>query len=165
MPLARFFGFSTAALASCLWWCMVEAAAARGLLPVQLPDSLSARQAANTFQLAAQGTLAGFGLASTCEGVLYQAINCDPYVKTLGLKAYHGSPGDKAFTDTVCSTTCSTALTNARRRITGACAASPNLFPGYPVLAMIDSIISGWDETCLKDTDGGYCNGDITRCV
>ncbi|KAK3302812.1 uncharacterized protein B0T15DRAFT_371689, partial [Chaetomium strumarium] len=116
---------------------------------------------ATTFQLTAQDTLAGFGLSSACELVLYQPISCDPYVKTLGSKAYHGSPGDKAFTDTVCSATCSTALGVARRRITTACAATPNLFPGYPVIAVIDSVVSGWNETCLKDTDGEYCNAKI----
>ena len=42
----------------------------------------------------------------------------------------------------------------------GACAQTPDLFPGYPVLAMIDPVVSGWNETCLKDTDGGYCNGE-----
>jgi hypothetical protein len=34
------------------------------------------------------------------------------------------------------------------------------LYPGYPVIAIIDAVVSGWNETCLKDTDGGYCNGE-----
>ncbi|KAK3947265.1 hypothetical protein QBC32DRAFT_374430 [Pseudoneurospora amorphoporcata] len=88
-------------------------------------------------------------------------INCDAYVLNLGQKVYHGSPGNKTFTDTICSTTCWTALQTARRRIVGACAQTPDLFPGYPVLAMIDPVVSGWNETCLKDSDGGYCNAKI----
>ncbi|KAK2042619.1 hypothetical protein LZ31DRAFT_500396 [Colletotrichum somersetense] len=124
-------------------------------------ELLSPRQTAGGLQLAAQGTFAGFGLASSCEQVLYQTINCDPYVRNLGQKVYHGSPGDKAFTDTVCSTTCATALSTARRRIVGSCTSTPELFQGYPVLSLIDSITSGWNETCLKDTDGAYCNAKI----
>ncbi|KXH50735.1 hypothetical protein CSIM01_01584 [Colletotrichum simmondsii] len=126
-----------------------------------VPQSLAQRQTATGFQLAAQGTLSGFGLTSACESVLYQTINCDVYVRNLGEKVYHGTPGDKAFTDTVCSATCSTALSTARRRIAGSCASTPELFQGYPVLSLIDSVTSGWNETCLKDTDGAYCNAKI----
>lgn len=115
---------------------------------------------AGQIQIAPTGAFAGLGLAATCESVLYQSINCNPYVLNLGQKVYHGSPGNKTFTDTVCSSTCWTALQTARRRIVGACAQTPDLFPGYPVLAMIDPVVSGWNETCLKDTDGGYCNGE-----
>lgn len=117
------------------------------------------RETVSGFQLSPQGSFAGFRLADSCKQVLYQTINCDSSVANLGRKAYHGSPGDKAFTDTVCSTACSTALKTARKRVAGACASTSELFEGYPVLALIDSVISGWDETCLKDTDGGYCNG------
>ncbi|KAK1622586.1 LysM domain protein [Colletotrichum phormii] len=103
----------------------------------------------------------GYCLTTAYESVLYQTINCDPYVKNLGQKVYHGSPGDTAFTGTVCSATCSTALSTARRRIAGSCASTPELFQGYPVLSPIDSITAGWNETCLKDANGGYCNAKI----
>lgn len=139
--------------ALCLSSVAVES---RGVL-----QSLAQRQTATGFQLAAQGTLSGFGLTSACEAVLYQTINCDVYVRNLGEKVYHGTPGDKAFTDTVCSATCSTALSTARRRIAGSCASTPELFQGYPLLSLIDSVTSGWNETCLKDTDGAYCNGEL----
>ncbi|KAH0424199.1 hypothetical protein CcaCcLH18_11702 [Colletotrichum camelliae] len=126
--------------------------------PVEL---LSPRQTTTGLKLVAQGTFAGLGLAESCEQVLYQTINCDPYVHNLGQKVYHGSPGDKAFTDTICSATCEAALSTARRRIAGSCASTPELFQGYPVLSLVDSITSGWNETCLRDTDGAYCNAKI----
>jgi len=146
---------SRAILTAILAFSSVEAVVASS------PEFILPRQTATTFQLAATGSLAPFGLTSTCEQVLYQPISCVPYVKGLGLKAYHGSPGNTAFTNTVCAASCSTALTNARRRITGSCATTPNIFPGYPVIAIIDAVVSGWNETCLKDTDGGYCNGKL----
>jgi len=123
-----------------------------------VPPSLIQRQTTSGFQLAPRGVFSGFGLAPACETLLYQTINCDSFVRNLGQKVYHGSPGDKAFTDTVCSATCATALATARRRISGACASTPEIFQGYPVLSLIDSVTSGWNETCLKDTDGAYCN-------
>lgn len=122
-------------------------------------ESLSPRQTTTGFQLAETGKFVGLGLTSTCEQVLYQTINCDAYITKLVGRVYHGSLGDDALTDAVCATTCSTALATARRRIAGACASTPDLFPGYPVLSLIDSVTAGWNETCLKDTDGAYCNG------
>lgn len=154
MPLPNCRILTTALFALWLSSCVVEA---RGIPRMEL---LSARQTSTGFQLGAQGTFSGFGLTSACEQVLYQTVNCDPYVLKLSKKVYHGSPGDKAFTDKVCSATCSTALSTTRRRIAGSCSTTPDLFPGYPVLSLIDSVMSGWNETCLKDTDGAYCNGE-----
>ncbi|KAI0112109.1 hypothetical protein GGR51DRAFT_547171 [Nemania sp. FL0031] len=111
------------------------------------------------FQLGQSPKFSGFGLASSCEQVLYQTIACDSYVLNLGQRVYHGALGDTGLTDAVCAATCATALTAARRRIAGACASTPDLFTGYPVLSLIDSIQAGWNETCLKDTETGkYCN-------
>lgn len=37
------------------------------------------------------------------------------------------------------------------------CAGSPNLLPGMAVVSIIDSILTGWEETCLKDEQPGDC--------
>ncbi|KAF3491742.1 uncharacterized protein GIQ15_01259 [Arthroderma uncinatum] len=77
------------------------------------------------FQLVTTGALAGVGITSTCEQVLYQKINCDA-------------------------------------RILRACAQSPELAPGFPVVALLDKIHTGWNETCLNDrTSMKYCNDII----
>lgn len=129
---------------------------------IHIPPSplLAERQTTTGIQLATTGKFSGLGLAASCESVLYQTINCDAYVLKLGQKTYHGSLGDAELTDAVCANTCQTALNTARRRVSGACASTPELFPGFPVLALIDSIQTGWNETCLKDVEtGAYCNG------
>ncbi|KAM5467138.1 hypothetical protein MauCBS54593_005760 [Microsporum audouinii] len=114
------------------------------------------------FQLAKTGTLTGVGLTPTCEQVLYQNITCDPFVSTLGVMGYHGSLQDAALTDSVCPPACGNALKTARRRILGACAQSPEIVPGYPVVALLDTVYIGWNETCLKDsTSSKYCNDII----
>lgn len=124
------------------------------------PLSLPKRQATSGFTLVADGLFDGLGLAPACEQVLYQQINCHSHVSSLRNKNYHGSLGDQDLTDAVCATTCSTSLATARRRISGACGSTPEILPGYPVLDLIESVTSGWEETCLKDsTTGEYCNG------
>ena len=113
------------------------------------------------FRLGEAGMFDGFDLAPACEQALYQQINCDALVSTLGRRTYHGSLGDQDLTHSVCAASCSSALTTARRLISGACASTPDLLPGYTVLALVDSVITGWQETCLKDsTTGEYCNGN-----
>lgn len=112
-------------------------------------------------------------LSSTCQQVLQQTIGCDDYVAGLGDKTYHGSLGDPTLTNSVCTATCEKALVTTRRRISGACASTPDIIPGYPVISLIESVITGWNETCLKDTaTGKYCNGmcklvkiSFLRCI
>lgn len=116
---------------------------------------------ADGFRLVDNG-LPGFSdLGSTCQQVLQQVIKCEEYVANLGLKEYHGLVPDGVLADEVCKVTCEISLTTARRRILGACSSTPELAPGYSLLALVDSIIYGWNETCLRDkSTGNYCNGE-----
>lgn len=117
------------------------------------------------FQLAEKQSLSGLGLSAACEQAIYQPLKCDNFTANLGGSTYHGSISDTALVASVCDSTCSTALTTLRASIATACATSPTLFPGFPTLALIDSIRGGWNETCLKDTaSGGYCNGQCA-CI
>lgn len=136
-------------------------------VPLASDWGLARRQETMGFRLASEGNFAGMGLTTTCEQVLYQEIRCEAAVAGLSAKVWHGTLGDKSFTDSVCSATCSSALDVARRRITGACASTPELLPGYPVVALIDAVRTGWNETCLKDEEtGDYCNGMyIVNCA
>lgn len=121
---------------------------------------LSHRQTATGFPLAVTGSLSSYGLASACERVLYQTISCDSFISSFSAPAYRGSLGDADFTALVCSTTCGTSLSITHSRIAGACATTPILFLGYPVVSLVDSLWGGWNETCLKDTASGKnCNG------
>jgi hypothetical protein len=114
---------------------------------------------AGGFPVAPDWVLEGTLLDSNCKGVLQQPINCDEYVAELGEKEYHGSLDDAKLTDNVCAATCDRALTTAQRRIAGACAKTPEMSPGVPVSSLLDPIIAGFKETCLKDeTTGEYCN-------
>lgn len=110
-------------------------------------------------QLAPQDKYASMGLDAACEAVLYQEIDCDVAVGELGAKRYHGTVGDNTTTDSICSTTCSTALNTVRKRIIGSCRRTPELVTGYPAVALLDSIQTGWNETWQKDKETEeYCN-------
>lgn len=135
-------------------------------LPVQASptavssSSIGLQKRAAGFQLVSESLLKGSNLGQTCQQTLLQTINCDDYVATLGEKTYHGSLEDTQLTNTVCAATCEKALLTARRRISGSCASTPELITGYPVNALIESVVTGWNETCLKDKDGSkFCNG------
>ncbi|KAF2706110.1 carbohydrate-binding module family 50 protein [Pleomassaria siparia CBS 279.74] len=128
-----------------------------GVVPI-----LNRRQTTTGFTLVPDGALKGAGLGATCEQVLYQNINCNNFTKTLDEPKYHPSLNDTALTKSVCAPSCGTALANARRRVSGACTTTPELFPGFPVLALIDKVYTGWNETCLKDnTTSAFCNDII----
>jgi hypothetical protein len=123
---------------------------------------LQHRQSATGFPLAATGSLSGYGLASACERVLYQTVSCDSYVASFVTPAYRASLGDDDFTALVCSPTCAKSLEITHTRILGVCASSPNLFSGYPVVSLVDSVRGGWKETCLRDAASGkWCNGQL----
>ncbi|KAG6006482.1 hypothetical protein E4U21_007026 [Claviceps maximensis] len=99
---------------------------------------------------------------SNCQQVLQQTIQCDEHVASFRERAYRGSLDDAALTDRVCQATCERSLLTARRRLAAACASTPDLVPGYPVLTLIETMIVGWNETCLRDKDTGkYCNDII----
>ncbi|KFZ00855.1 hypothetical protein V501_10416 [Pseudogymnoascus sp. VKM F-4519 (FW-2642)] len=101
-------------------------------------------------------------VGATCLGALKQSIDCEEVVAELGQRQYHGSLKSITVTDTVCVASCKTALDSARGRMEEACAETPDMLPGMTVLSFIDSIITGWDETCLKDEiSGEYCNNII----
>ena len=128
------------------------------------PRAAALSPRATGFQLISNpALLQGSDLSDTCQSVLQQSIACDTYVASFKAKEYRSSLNDTALTNSVCAASCGTALTTAQRRIAGACASTPELFPGYPILSVIDTVVAGWNETCLKDkTSGKYCNSIIS---
>jgi hypothetical protein len=122
-------------------------------------SSLSPRKFTG-FPLSAVSSLQGIGLEPSCEQVLYQPVNCDEIVSTLGGRVYHTGWNDSVVIASICDSACEASLATIHRRVTGACAKTSEIMPGYPALALIDSIYTGWNETCLKDDKNGkYCNG------
>jgi len=123
---------------------------------------LSSRAVFDGFQIVEPGSLDGLGLGAACETNLYQLLKCDAKVADFARVSYRRGLGDASLTASVCDNSCSGALQLFSRRVNSACTAKKELFPGYPVAALIDTIWGGWNETCLKDTTTGqYCNGNF----
>ncbi|CAG9990288.1 unnamed protein product [Clonostachys byssicola] len=98
-------------------------------------------------------------LDANCIRAAKQIIKCHERVDEFGRREYHGSLGDNRLTDLICAPSCKQALDTAREKIEMACAGSPNLLPGMTVVSVVDAIITGWEEICLKDEQSGeYCN-------
>jgi len=118
------------------------------------------RTVKGNYQLASTGSLASTALDANCQQILYQNITCDETISLLGERVYHPGLNNAALTTSLCAASCETSLKTARRRVAEACAKTPELTPGYPVLSMVDAIYAGWNETCLKDpSTSSYCNG------
>ncbi|CAI6036487.1 unnamed protein product [Clonostachys chloroleuca] len=100
-------------------------------------------------------------LDSNCQRAAKQLIKCHEGVDELGRREYHGSLGDSGLTDLICAPSCKQALVTARENIEMTCAGSPNLLPCMAVVSIIDSILTGWEETCLKDEQPGDCCNHI----
>lgn len=123
-------------------------------------SSLLPRATFAGFPLNAVNSLQGIGLEAACEQVLYQPVNCDNIVSTLGGRVYHNGWNDSAVMTSICAPSCEASLKTIRRRVAGACAKTSEIMPGYPTLAFVDSIYTGWNETCLRDDKTEkYCNG------
>jgi hypothetical protein len=124
------------------------------------PYFVSSRAVFQGFRISETDSLKDLGLGDTCEQVLYQSLKCDDYVARFSSSSYHRSLNDQALTTSVCDKSCQGALTTFSRRANVACAGK-ELFPGYPVAALIDTIWGGWNETCVFDIAAlaKNCNG------
>ncbi|KAH8707644.1 hypothetical protein GQ44DRAFT_743219 [Phaeosphaeriaceae sp. PMI808] len=121
--------------------------------------ALSARAVFGGFLIVELGSLEGLGLGETCERILYQPLKCDNYTASFSTLRYRRSLGDKDLSALVCDNSCSGALRIFSRQVNSACTAKKEIYAGYPVAALIDTIWGGWNETCLMDTSKSrYCN-------
>ncbi|RAH65585.1 uncharacterized protein BO66DRAFT_474861 [Aspergillus aculeatinus CBS 121060] len=68
---------------------------------------------------------------------------------------------DPALTTTVCSASCGQTLARSHDHVVAQCNVDALIAEKFPVLWVIDSICVGWNETCMKNADGAYCNDVI----
>lgn len=113
-------------------------------------------------QIVPQSLVDGSNLNSECKKALEPLADCDESVANLRLREHHGSLHDQEWTDIACAPACRDALSTRRQLIRDACTSTPEIAPGWPVMALIDSINSGWNDLCLKDPETEkYCNGEM----
>ncbi|RDW72346.1 LysM peptidoglycan-binding domain-containing protein [Aspergillus mulundensis] len=110
------------------------------------------------YQLASSPSFSDSGLPEDCEKALYAEIYCDDYVQELSEPVYHGSLGDESFTNSVCASSCGDSLRNFHDNVVAKCGTSAEALPGVPALSVVDAVWSGWNETCLRASNGSFCN-------
>ena len=113
----------------------------------------------SSFQLVPSQAFRSANLTQSCQDALYAALECDSYVSKLGRPVWHGSLDNTSLTDTVCSTECGQSLSTFHDNVVAQCGADATIAQGIPALSVIDSVWTGWNETCLKSANGTYCNG------
>lgn len=98
-------------------------------------------------------------IPDVCKNALIQTITCEDTVSKWTRPAFRGSLGNITLTDLVCDPTCTASLSKFFNSVENACATydidglPPTFFAGY--------MWQGVNETCLKNTDGAYCNGKL----
>ncbi|KAK3315446.1 hypothetical protein B0H66DRAFT_481824 [Apodospora peruviana] len=99
-------------------------------------------------------------LGDVCVKALYANITCSEFVRTFMKPGYRGSPGDKEFTDSICTAECQASLKNWFDSVSSACAGK-TLHDGVPQ-RLGGYLYEGWNETCVRDPKTKeYCNDII----
>ncbi|CAG8040084.1 unnamed protein product [Penicillium olsonii] len=105
-------------------------------------------------------TLDELDLPLGCQTALSEKVKCDPYVRQMMPRSYHGSLGNDTLTELVCDDSCGASLRQWVSSVQQTCTgynisgAPPELFGGR--------MWAGYNETCSKDEDTGkYCNDVI----
>jgi hypothetical protein len=93
-----------------------------------------------------------------CKYALQELIVCDPFVSSFQSLTYRGTLNNASLTDSVCDEACKYSVKNWIANVERNC---PNVTVAEgPVTAPAKFIMSGLEETCLRDkTSGLYCNG------
>ncbi|KAJ6096606.1 hypothetical protein N7486_007352 [Penicillium sp. IBT 16267x] len=124
------------------------------------PRTVNTRDVASSgVSMFQNGTLSGLGLSSTCENALYQTIDCDDNISSLGTDQYIGSFDNATITALVCATGCEASIAQLHDSVMTSCGDSAELIPGIPFLTLVDQLWSTWNQTCFVDpTTGENCN-------
>lgn len=106
-----------------------------------------------------EGSLANIGLNKACEAAMYQSLKCDTSAQSLLSDGYQGNVGNATRLSLMCDPGCADSLRYLHYSIVSACAETPYLMPGWPLVGVADMVWSHWNETCFKDpTTGLFCD-------
>ncbi|OIW28355.1 pectin lyase-like protein, partial [Coniochaeta ligniaria NRRL 30616] len=109
------------------------------------------------------GSLADAGLTTACEAAMYQTLKCDVSAKALLSDGYQGNVGNATALSLMCDPDCYDSLRYLHGSIVSACASTPELLPGWPLVGFADMVWAHWNETCFKDpTTGQFCDSVLS---
>ncbi|KAB8225907.1 pectin lyase-like protein [Aspergillus novoparasiticus] len=99
------------------------------------------------------------GLTAPCVTALTETIKCSPYLYTFQSPSVHGSLGNTTYTDIVCDDSCGESLALWFNTVSSSCAGQN--ITGAPPTKVGGYMWQGYNETCLLDSSGEYCNDII----
>ena len=100
-------------------------------------------------------------ISSQCSTAIAAEISCDPSLVALTSADSFGAVGDSTLQESMCTTSCGTALSTYHDAVSKACAKDPQPWDGLPAVWAGDAVWATYNRTCLKDPNGGgYCGGE-----
>lgn len=103
-------------------------------------------------------TFNGSSISATCQSALIASINCDPSIQILSNVYFAAS----SLLSSICTTTCSAALSSYRTSVLSACSSDNFLLISgtqYPVTYPADYVTFYYNQTCLT-SGSSYCLDD-----
>jgi hypothetical protein len=101
-------------------------------------------------------------LSPKCVKAMSSSIDCDPALLSFASVGYVESINPSLLSNTLCQSSCVSSLAAYRERVSLDCS-TVDAWPGLPASYNGDFVQAYQNQTCLKDTSGGWCNSEHFR--
>jgi len=99
-------------------------------------------------------------LSPKCIKAMSSSIDCDPALLSFASVGYVESINPSVLSNTLCQSSCVSSLAAYRERVSLECS-TVDAWPGLPASYNGDFVQAYQNQTCLKDTSGGWCNSKL----
>ncbi|OBS26191.1 hypothetical protein FPOA_00132 [Fusarium poae] len=113
------------------------------------------------FQVYQADDVLEFEVSSACQTALTRRVLCDSQVDEFAERRYRGALESRNRTDSVCDAGCGESLRSWYEAVVTACKGY-TLDEAVPML-LGGNMWAGYNETCLKNDAGDYCNDVISK--
>ena len=101
-------------------------------------------------------------LSPKCVKAMSGSIDCDPALLSFASVGYVESIKPSLLSDMLCHSSCVSSLAAYRERLSLECS-TVDAWPGLPASYNGDFVQAYQNQTCLKDTSGGWCNSKFSH--
>jgi hypothetical protein len=99
-------------------------------------------------------------LSPKCVKAMSSSIDCDPALLSFASVGYVEFINPSVLSSTLCHSSCVSSVTAYRQRVLLGCS-TVDAWPGLPASYNGDFVQAYQNQTCLKDTSGGWCNSKL----
>lgn len=101
-------------------------------------------------------------LSPRCIKAMSSSIDCDPTLLSFASVGYVNHIKPSLLSNTLCHASCVSSLAAYREQVALDCS-TVDAWPGLPASYNGDFVQAYQNQTCLKDTSGGWCNSKPLR--